>query len=125
MEPSAGLLSSISLGFSSVARYIPLGTIVVPNAIREIYARRKFFSRLKKKGLVIILFSRSPEKKTLTSLAAWISDGARSGSWVHPSRGLLQAQYTNLLTPVPLASKPAGFSSPSAPCPASVKPSAM
>jgi len=62
IEPSAGLLSSISLSFSSRVRYMPFGTMVEEKEILEICALKKFFSLLKKNGLVMIFFSRSPEK---------------------------------------------------------------
>jgi len=89
---SGGGISSISFSFSAFVWYTPFGTIVVENAILDIYALRKFFSLLKKKGLVIILFSKSPEKWTFTSRAAYKSDGCKSGSWVQASRGELVAQ---------------------------------
>lgn len=59
----------------------------------------------------MIALSRLPEKWTLVSLEACISLGNKSGNYTHCYNGPLQAQYTNLFTPVPLASKSAGVSS--------------
>jgi hypothetical protein len=59
----------------------------------------------------MIDLSKSPVKDTFDSLAACMSLGYKSGSYIHGSNGEFVAQYANLLTPDPLASKSAGFSS--------------